>query len=132
MTLLQGCYLESQHRTHSMTYHGRLVDAQTGSAIPQAHIAVSGAGLTASATSATNGTFHVGPLKCYRFGIAIAPEPEVLFPFRCRHYMPQDLDLVVSHRGYEATKMPVPTYGATTNMYGDLDLGEISMRVKAK
>jgi len=131
-TLSQGCYPWGESRERSAAYHGRLLDAETKSAVSQATLEIHEGSLKSSTTSAADGYFRLEALREFRAGIMTL---EGLKP-ESKTQSTNTLSLSISHRNYQSVQLdvlrdtsfwnsPEKTNG-TWN--GDLELGDILLQ----
>jgi hypothetical protein len=101
---LQGC-IWAERREMSATYHGRVLDGETKLPVPEARLEIRFLDMKASTKSASDGSFHLGPLKRFHLGIMTLEgiKPEIAFS------MPERLFLDISRRDYQPVQILVPS-----------------------
>lgn len=123
---MQGC-MSSGYTRQSGTYRGMVIDATSGSPVSQAKLRLDGVTLTAKAKTYPDGSFSIGPLKCYHLKCQL-PADVNLMP-ACKHRIADPLLLTIKRRGYENAEVRVPAH--PTNWWKAemvLDLGRISLQ----
>lgn len=122
---LQGCF-GWQRTSHSTVYHGRVLEMETKLPVSRAKLELDAGGLVATSKSDANGYFHVGPLRCFRVGFVVPPEPHVR-P-ECDHLLPPEIFLNVSAPAHGTAEVLVPRN--TTNGSRGVEVGDLFLKAR--
>ena len=115
--LSQGCYPAGQSFNKSATYHGRLLNADTGLPVDNASLKIQSGSLNASTKSDADGYFLLGPLREFRVGIMTM---EGLRPYQDSHPWPATFEVSISQSAYQPRQLTVEGIDSLVFEMGDI------------